>query len=111
MTKYAGVFVTAGGVRQITFEAENAEEAKQLAQRWGVGVTGEAREHAAEVREEPQSYDEKTAGVLITGNPEKPLSRASLYRLVAVGSLTRVPSTRRFLITRKSLEAYCSGGS
>lgn len=111
MTRYAGVYVTDGGVRQVTFEAASPDEAKQLAQKWGVGVTGEARETPASggASAIPEAYDEETAGKLLTGNPEKPLSRSSLYRLVAVGALERVPGTRRFLITRSSLERYCQG--
>lgn len=111
MNVYAAVFVLEGSVRQVTFEAESPEEAKLLAQKWGLGVTGEARSMGADAPPKPEAYDFKTAGVLLSGNPEKPLSISSIRRLEAIGKLSRLPNTCRFLITRKSLERYCGAQS
>lgn len=108
MTCFAGIFVSGGKARNVTFEAESPEEAVQIAERWGVGVTGEARETAGVtiVAPEPESYDIETAGKILS--PKNPLSRSTLIRMVAREELDRVPNTRRFLITRESIVRLCS---
>lgn len=109
MTRFAGVYVKDGAARSIHFEATSFEEAKQIAQLWGVGVSGEVPASTSACVAHvamPEAYDEVSAGRMLSGNPAKPLSRSSLYRLVAVGKLDRLPGTRRFLITRQSIERY-----
>lgn len=102
MTRYAGVYVQDGIVRNVEFEASSFEEAKSIAQRWGVGISGDAQLACnTAVLPPPEAYDEESASKMLGG-----VSRSSLYRMVAVGKLDRLPGTRRFLITRESIERY-----
>jgi len=103
MNFYQGVYVMSGKVGRLTFEAEDADQAQQLASKWGVGVEGEAAAlHSATADAIPEAYDVKTACRLLGG-----ISRKTLYRELILGNLQRIPNTRRVLVTRKSIEKRC----
>lgn len=107
MTRFSAVFGVRGQLRRMSFDAETLEEAQLLAEKWGVAVEGEARETPANSAPAllPEGYDWQTAGKMIAA-PDG-LSRATMYRLVAAEELDKVPGTRRFLVTRESIERYC----
>lgn len=88
----------------MTFEAEDADEAREIAEAWGIGVEGETREVATVAAPVPEAFNEKTARQMLGG-----ISRATLWREMALGRLERVPNTRRVLITRASIERRCRG--
>jgi hypothetical protein len=102
MKLFTGIYVVAGAVRRMTFEAESPQEAQKLAAPWGVGVEGETQVLAEAETTLPEAYDLKTTCRLL-GN----ISPSTIYREVAVGGLERVPNSRRILITRKSIESRC----
>lgn len=105
---YAAVYITSGSVRNVTFEAQSEQEAQTLAEKWGMGVTGPARVGPPVAPFLPAAYDISKAGVMLSGNINKPLSRSSIRRLLDAGKLSRLPGTARLLITRESIEAFCS---
>jgi hypothetical protein len=41
LRRFSGVFLCRGEIRQLTFEARDAVEARELAERWNIGVKGE----------------------------------------------------------------------
>ena len=105
MKTFSGIYVRGGSVRRITLEAETTLEAQEIAAVWNVGIEGETAEltaAAAATAVPPEAYDLVTARRLL-GN----VCRSTVYNLLAVGDLERVPKTRKVLITRKSLEARC----
>ena len=83
----------------MTFEARNIDEAHALAARWGAGLEGEvARGEAPEL---PVAYGMAKARQLLGG-----VSRSQVYVWLTLGLLERLPSTRRVLITRESIEKF-----
>jgi hypothetical protein len=108
LKEFIGVYVVAGQVRRITFEAPSLEDAHQQATKWGVGVAGESLP-AAVVSQVPTSLPEtfnlKEAQRLLG------VSRSTVYQLLKDGFLDRLPGIRRTLITRRSLERFASGRS
>ena len=98
---FSAVYVADGTSRRVTFQAVDMAEAKALADRWGVGVTGEvvAQLEAATESVLPQAYAWKEAARQLGG-----VSRSQIYTWLVLGHLSRLPRTRRVLITRESLE-------
>lgn len=98
---FSAVYVADGTSRQMTFQAVDLEEAKALANRWSAGVTGEVIALGGEETKSilPQAYTWKEAARQLGG-----VSRSQIYNWLALGLLSRLPSTRRVLITRESLE-------
>jgi hypothetical protein len=105
MISYQAIFVTNGMIRRVTFEAMNQEEAQQLAALWGCGLEGEAKQPSKMpiAPTLPEAYEEPVARQLL-GN----ISRTTLYRLLVRGKLERVKDTRKVLVTRRSIERFCS---
>lgn len=104
LKKFSGIYVMAGEIRRIVYEAIDITEAKHLALKWGVGVEGEAVTFEnGSPPPLPEAYDEKTARYLLGG-----ISRTTLYAELATGRLQRVSGTRRVLITRRSIERRCA---
>ena len=103
LRKFSGIYVAAGEIRRVVYEAKDITEAKQLAARWGVGIEGEAVAFSGESPPPlPEAYDAKTARYLLGG-----ISRTTLYAELATGRLTRLSGTRRVLVTRRSIERRC----
>ncbi len=101
--KFSGIYVLAGEIRRVVYEAKDLAEARQIATRWGVGIEGEAVAFAGESPPPlPEAYDEKTARYLLGG-----ISRTTLYAELATGRLQRLAGTRRVLVTRRSIERRC----
>lgn len=106
MNQYRAIYVVAGSIRRITFEAANLEEARRLATTWGFGLEGEAPAEISRRQEKdaaPAAVDARTACRLLGG-----ISRAMLYRHIARKILHRLPDTRKILVTRASIERYCA---
>ncbi|EIQ01131.1 hypothetical protein OpiT1DRAFT_05699 [Opitutaceae bacterium TAV1] len=99
MTRYTGVYVTKGTVRNVEFEAADAAEAQMLARLWNVGLVGEAAPRQAPNTVPPEAFNVKDTCRML-GN----VSRTQIYRWVATGELDRVPDTARVLITRESIQ-------
>jgi hypothetical protein len=107
LRKYRAIYVAESCIRNVTFEALGCEEAKRLAVGWGFGLEGEVME------EEPQrtkgnvgaveAFDVASACHIMGG-----ISRTTLYRLLLRGKLERLPATRKVLVTRRSIERFCS---
>lgn len=106
LKRFSAVYLAAGQARRMTFEATDLVDARQQAERWGVGVEGEAVD-AGPVRQTlPEAYDLKTTCALLGG-----ISRMTAYRMTLDGRLDRVPNIRRTLITRRSIERCAAGRS
>lgn len=106
---FAGIFVLDGAVRRVTFEAADDSEARRLGVQWNVGVQGEVQTALDQVSPAapPLAYDERTARFMIGGtrpDGEPGVSRTFLYKELVAGRLTRLPGTRRLLITHASIE-------
>lgn len=103
LKRFSGIYVAAGEIRRLIYEAKDIAEARQLASKWGVGVEGEAVAFSGESPPPlPEAYDEKTARYLLGG-----ISRTTLYAELATGRLKRLSGTRRVLVTRRSIEHRC----
>ncbi len=103
LKKFSGIYVAAGEIRRVVYEAKDIAEARQLASQWGVGIEGEAVTFPGEAPSPlPVAYDEKTARYLLGG-----ISRTTLYAELAIGRLQRLSGTRRVLVTRRSIERRC----
>lgn len=103
LKKFSGIYVAAGEIRRVVYEAKDLAEARQLAAKWGVGIEGEAATFPGESSPPlPEAYDEKTARYLLGG-----ISRTTLYAELATGRLKRIAGTRRVLVTRQSIERRC----
>lgn len=103
LKRFSGIYIVAGEIRRIVYEARDLSEARQLARNWGVGLEGETVAFAGESPPPlPEAYDEKTARYLLGG-----ISRTTLYAELATGRLQRITGTRRVLVTRRSIERRC----
>lgn len=103
LKKYSGIYVAAGEIRRVVYEAKDIAEARELAAKWGVGIEGEATAFPGDSPAPlPEAYDEKTARYLLGG-----ISRTTLYAELATGRLQRLAGTRRVLVTRRSIERRC----
>lgn len=106
MKRYQGIFLVQASIRRITFEAQTLDEARGLAAGWGFGLEGEAEEVATEKGHRPipvEAFDVASA-CRVLGD----ISRTTLYRLLVRGKLERLPATRKVLVTRRSIERFCS---
>lgn len=103
LKKFSGIYVAAGEIRRVVYEAKDITEAKLLASKWGVGIEGETVAFSGESPPPlPEVYNEKTARYLLGG-----ISRTTLYAELATGRLQRIAGTRRVLVTRRSIERRC----
>jgi len=103
LKKFSGIYITAGEIRRVVYEARDLAEARELAAKWGVGIEGEAVAFPSDSPSPlPEAYDEKTARYLLGG-----ISRTTLYAELATGRLQRMSGTRRVLVTRRSIERRC----
>lgn len=103
LKKFSGIYIAAGEIRRIVYEAKDLAEARELAEKWGVGIEGEAVAFpGGSPAPLPEAYNEKTARYLLGG-----ISRTTLYGELATGRLQRLPGTRRVLVTRRSIERRC----
>lgn len=100
MKTFSGLYVVGGTIRRITIEAENLDEARELASKWGVGIEGETNALAPQLI--PEAYDEEDARFLLGK-----ISRTTLYRMLVRGDVDRLPGVRNVLVTRKSIERFC----
>jgi hypothetical protein len=101
--KFSGIYIVAGEIRRVVYEAKDLEDARQHAAKWGVGIEGEAIAFPGDSPPPlPEAYDEKTARYLLGG-----ISRTTLYAELATGRLQRLAGTRRVLVTRRSIERRC----
>jgi hypothetical protein len=104
LRKFSGIYVAAGEIRRVVYEARDITEARELAGKWGVGLEGEAAAFPCDTPAPlPEAYDEKTARYLLGG-----ISRTTLYAELATGRLQRLSGTRRVLVTRRSIERRCN---
>jgi len=105
MKQYSAICADHGLIRRIVFEASTSEEAQRLAATWGFGLEGEAMSTGAPlvVTATPEAFDEESARKMLGD-----ISRTTLYRLLLRGKLDRVPATRKVLVTRRSIERFCS---
>lgn len=94
---FLGLFVYAGQLRRVQFEASDASEASELARAMNVGLQGEAHPDVKQV--EPEVYDLATTQRML-GN----VCRTTLWRWEMQGRLVRVPHTRKVLFSRDSVE-------
>ena len=106
LKRFRAVFCVQASIRRVTFEALSIDEAQQLAATWGFGLEGEASaESEAETRSHvPSEALDVESACRVLGS----ISRTTLYRLLVKGQLERLPSTRKVLVTRRSIERYCS---
>ena len=106
LKRFRAVFCVQASIRRVTFEALSLDEAQELAATWGFGLEGEASaEPEVETRRHvpTEAFDVKSACRVLGC-----ISRTTLYRLLVKGQLERLPSTRKVLVTRRSIERYCS---
>jgi hypothetical protein len=105
MTQFGAVVIIDGKARRVILEAADEEEALSITHRLGIGldVTQPVDRPMVERQARPEAYDEDTTRKLL-GN----ISRTTLWRLIVRGKLERVPSVRRVLVTRKSIERFCA---
>jgi len=106
MKRFQAIYLMQASIRKITFEALNLDEAQRLATLWGFGLEGEATEERASDARRPlaaEAFDVSSA-CKVLGD----ISRTTLYRLLLRGQLERLPATRKVLVTRRSIERFCS---
>lgn len=106
LKRFSAVFCVQASIRRVTFEAFSLDEAQGLASTWGFGLEGEASaEPDRDIRSHvpAEALDVKSACRVLGG-----ISRTTLYRLLVKGQLERLPATRKVLVTRRSIERYCS---
>ena len=104
--RYRAVYVAASTIRKVTFEACSLDEAQRLATVWGFGLEGEVVGEGDDTQGQavgPEAFD-VTKACRILGD----ISRTTLYRLLLRGKLERLPATRKVLVTRRSIERFCS---
>lgn len=104
MKRYMGIYIVAGTIRRMTFEATDLEDARQQADKWGVGVEGEAVDVEPVHPTEPTAFNLEDAKRLLGG-----IGRSTIYQMLYDGRLERVPGVRRVLITRRSIERAAAG--
>jgi hypothetical protein len=104
--RYRAIFLVNGSIRKITFEALSMEEASRLAANWGFGLEGEEAEAPSSllVSSPAKEAFDVTNACQVLGD----ISRTTLYRLLITGKLERLPATRKVLVTRRSIERFCS---
>jgi hypothetical protein len=106
LKRYRAVYLMEGSIRRISFEAFDLDEARRLATKWGLGLEGESTEdpiRATHTTIAPAAFDVVSA-CRVLGD----ISRTTLYRLLLRGKLERLPATRKVLVTRRSIERFCS---
>ena len=106
LRRYRAIYLAESCIRNVTFEALCLEEAKHLAAGWGFGLEGEVTEEPHRPKGNtvaPEAFDVASA-CRIMGD----ISRTTLYRLLLRGKLERLPATRKVLVTRRSIEQFCS---
>jgi hypothetical protein len=108
MKRFRAIYLTESCIRKVTFEAPCLDEARRLAAGWGFGLEGEEAEELPQFQSSsfaPEAFDVANA-CRILGD----ISRTTLYRLLLRGQLERLPATRKVLVTRRSVERFCSRG-
>jgi hypothetical protein len=106
MKRFRAIYLAESSIRNVTFEALCLDEAKRLAAAWGFGLEGEVAEESTQLKSNayaPEAFDVASA-CRILGD----ISRTTLYRLLLRGKLERLPATRKVLVTRRSVERFCS---
>lgn len=106
LRRYRAIYLADSSIRNVTFEALCLDEAKRLAAGWGFGLEGEVTEEPQQPQRNavtPEAFDVASA-CRIMGD----ISRTTLYRLLIRGKLERLPATRKVLVTRRSIERFCS---
>lgn len=104
--RYRAIFIINGAVRRLTFDALSPEEAEKLAATWGFGLEGEIGDEPQTHLPRPdvkEAYDVSSACRVLGG-----ISCTTLYRILVRRQLDRLPATRKVLVTRKSIERFCS---
>ncbi|MDI1249212.1 MAG: helix-turn-helix domain-containing protein [Lacunisphaera sp.] len=101
---YQAIHIADGKVRQLTFQAVDLPDAQQFVAKLGCGLMGEAPLVTGQSNvvpfERPDAFDVRQTCHKLG------ISRSSLDRLVRRGKLSRLPDTRKILITRRSIERY-----
>ncbi len=95
---YVGVAVVAGEIRRLWFQARSEVDARETCRLLDIGYEGPAVAPATS-QLLPVALDEKAAKQALGG-----VSRATLYRMLVRGDITRLPGSRRLLVTRSSIE-------
>lgn len=103
LRRFSGVYLKAGQMRRITFEAADLEDARQQAEHWGVGVEGEAGPIQPPSTVEKQTYTMEEVMATLQ------VSRTTVKRLLWRRKLKRIAGVRKVLVTRQSLEEYSAG--
>ena len=109
LAKYSAQYIAAdASIRAIEFEAKGPEDARAFAATHGFGLVATPPVAADRLQkstgtEEPAAYDLKKAQWLLGG-----ASRTTIYRLRARGQLKQLKGTKKILITRASIQAYCA---
>ena len=106
LRRYRAIYLAESSIRQVTFEALCLDEARRLAAAWGFGLEGEVVGEGDDTQGQtvgPEAFD-VTKACRILGD----ISRTTLYRLLIRGKLERLPATRKVLVTRRSIERFCS---
>ncbi len=106
LRRYRAIYLAESCIRNVTFEALCLDEAKRLVTGWGFGLEGEVTEEPHRLKGNtvaPEAFDVASA-CRIMGD----ISRTTLYRLLLRGKLERLPATRKVLVTRRSIERFCS---
>jgi hypothetical protein len=104
MKRFAALFIFAGGIRRMTFDAIDIKEAETIGLEWGVGVEGEADEIGPVKPIVPEAFNLEDTRRLLGG-----IGRTLVYEMLNDGRLERVPQVRRLLVTRKSI-VRCANG-
>lgn len=101
---FQAIHVAEGSIRPISFEAVDLEDARQFAAKLGFGLIGEAPvipEQANIVAfERADAFDVRQTCQKLN------ISRSTLGRHLERGILSRLPDTRKILVTRRSIERY-----
>lgn len=98
MENFQAVAVVSGESRRVWFQALGETEARQICRHLNLGFEG--RGSAPESKSlSPVALDTKAAQQALGG-----VSRATVYRMLHRGEITRLPGCRRLLITRASIE-------
>ncbi|MBI5800163.1 MAG: helix-turn-helix domain-containing protein [Verrucomicrobia bacterium] len=99
MRLYAAIFVRDGEIHELSFPARSISEAKVFCVEQGFGLKGLSGEIATAADTSATLTIEEVMCAL-------QLSRSSILRLLAKGSLRRVARIRAVRITRRSLDEY-----
>ncbi|WP_438479705.1 helix-turn-helix domain-containing protein [Oleiharenicola lentus] len=114
LIRFAGVFSFNGEARHVTLEAVSLVEARLIAERWAVGITGEAPPLAVSAARTLRKHPREEIDDFLTYTvPEieavLKISRPTIYRLIARKIFRPVPGIRHKLIPRDQVVKFVAG--